>query len=179
VSGLSRLEELLMPAVGAAGYRLVRLRLMGGKRKTLQAMAERNDGHMDVEDCAALSRLLSEVLEAADLISDDYVLEVSSPGIDRPLTRLEDFVRFVGHDAQIELVRPNEENRRRFRGTITAIEGSDILLKVSNAPDPLRIPYENVAEAKLILTDRLIAESLKAQEARQRELQAQGIASTG
>src|SRR5580765_8051880 len=98
LNGSNHLETLVLPAVQAAGYRLVRFRLMGGKRKTLQVMAERPDGSMDVEDCASLSRTLSEVLEATDPIGDEYVLEVSSPGIDRPLTALDDFARFAGHE---------------------------------------------------------------------------------
>ena len=115
---------LLVPAVNAAGYRLGRLRLMGGKRKTLQILAERPDGQMDVDDCARLSRTLSEVLEAADPIAEEYVLEVSSPGIDRPLTAPEDFRRFAGHDARVELVQ-GIEGRRRFKGKLIGLEGSD------------------------------------------------------
>ena len=91
----NRLDALLVPAIEAAGYRLVRMRLIGGKRNTLQVMAERPDGGMDVDDCAVLSRKLSEVLEAADPIAEEYVLEVSSPGIDRPLTDAADFERFA------------------------------------------------------------------------------------
>jgi ribosome maturation factor RimP len=88
---------------------------MGGKKKTLQIMAERPDGSMDVEDCAALSRAVSEALETADPIAEEYVLEVSSPGIDRPLTALEDFARFAGHEARLELTR-GLDGRRRFKG---------------------------------------------------------------
>ena len=159
------LETLLAPAVEAAGYRLVRLRLMGGKRKTLQVMAERPDGQMDVEDCATLSRSLSEVLEAADPISDEYVLEVSSPGIDRPLTAREDFSRFAGHEARVELAH-GIDGRRRFKGLLIGLEGDDILMDVTDEKDTRRVqfPYADIAEAKLLLTDRLIQESLKARE---------------
>ena len=112
MSGQNFLDALIVPAVEAAGYRLVRLRLMGGKRKTLQVMAERHDGQMDVDDCASLSRTLSDVLEAADPIAEDYTLEVSSPGIDRPLTIEADFARFAGHEARIEMVQGLDGRRR-------------------------------------------------------------------
>src|SRR5437016_12555855 len=113
LSALSQLEPIIAPAVEAAGYRLVRLRLMGGNRKTLQVMAERADGTMNVEDCARLSRALSAFLENEDPIEGEYVLEVSSPGIDRPLTRLMDFARWVGHEAKTELKAPAAAGRKR------------------------------------------------------------------
>ena len=162
------LETLISPAVEAAGYRLVRLRLMGGKRKTLQVMAERADGQMDVEDCASLSRSLSEVLEAADPISDEYVLEVSSPGIDRPLTAPTDFARFAGHEARVELVH-GLNGRRRFKGTLAGLDGNEVLMDVTEEKDTqrLRLPFADIAEAKLLLTDRLIKESLKARDIRE------------
>ena len=162
------MEALLVPAVNAAGYRLVRLRLMGGKRKTLQILAERPDGQMDVEDCARLSRTLSEVLEAADPIVEEYVLEVSSPGIDRPLTAPEDFRRFAGHDVRVELVH-GIEGRRRFKGRLIGLEGGDVLMDVADEKETrsVRFPYSDISEAKLVLTDRLIQESLKARELRE------------
>lgn len=153
----------------AQGYRLVRLRLMGGKRKTLQILAERPDGQMAVEDCAKLSRALSEVLEAADPISEEYVLEVSSPGIDRPLTAPEDIARFAGHDARVELVR-GVDGRRRFKGVLVGLEGSDVVMNVTDVEEArrqVRFPFADIAEAKLLLTDRLIQESLKAREKRE------------
>jgi len=154
--------------VHAQGYRLVRLRLMGGKRKTLQILAERPDGQMDVEDCARLSRALSEVLEAADPISEEYVLEVSSPGIDRPLTAPEDFTRFAGHEARVELTR-GLDGRRRFKGLLIGLEGNDVVMDATdlNETRRVRFPFSDVAEAKLVLTDRLIQESLKAREQRE------------
>jgi ribosome maturation factor RimP len=165
LNGPKHLETLLVPAVEAAGYRLVRLRLMGGKRKVLQVMAERQDGQMDVDDCARLSRSISEVLEAADPISEEYVLEVSSPGIDRPLTARQDFVRFAGHEARVELAH-GLEGRRRFKGMLIGVEGEDVLLEVTGEKETqrLRLPFDDIAEAKLLLTDRLIQESLKARE---------------
>ena len=169
LSGTNFLETLLAPAVQAQGYRLVRLRLMGGKRKTLQILAERPDGQMDVEDCARLSRAVSEVLEASDPISEEYVLEVSSPGIDRPLTAPEDFARFAGHDARVELMR-GVDGRRRFKGLLIGLEGDDVVMNVTELDETarqVRFPYSDIAEAKLVLTDRLIQESLKAREKRE------------
>jgi ribosome maturation factor RimP len=161
----NQLETLISPAVNAAGYRLVRLRLMGGKRKTIQVMAERADGKMDVEDCALLSRSLSEVLEAADPITDEYVLEVSSPGIDRPLVGAEDFSRYAGYEARVELAH-GLEGRRRFKGTLGGMDGGDVLIEVADESGrrSLRLPFGDITEAKLLLTDRLIEESLKARE---------------
>ena len=169
LGGTNFLETLLAPVVQAQGYRLVRLRLGGGQRKTLQILAERPDGQMDVEDCAKLSRALSEVLEAADPISEEYVLEVSSPGIDRPLTAPEDFARFAGHDARVELVR-GIDGRRRFKGVLIGLEGADVVMNVTDADEGsrhVRFPFDDISEAKLVLTDRLIQESLKAREKRE------------
>ena len=165
LSSQNFLDALLVPAIEAAGYRLVRLRVMGGKRKTLQIMAERPDGRMDVEDCAGLSRRLSEVLETADPISDQYVLEVSSPGIDRPLTAKADFARFSGHEARVEMAR-GIDGRRRFKGPIVGLDGDNVLMDVMDDKETrrVRLPLADIAEAKLVLTDRLIQESLKARE---------------
>lgn len=168
MNGSNYLETLFVPAVQAAGYRLVRLRLMGGKRKTLQVMAERANGQMDVDDCAKLSRLLSEVLEVADPISEEYLLEVSSPGIDRPLTAPEDFVRFAGYEARVELAH-GLDGRRRFKGLLVGLDGKDVVMDVTDEKDArrVRLPQGDIAEAKLLLTDRLIQESLKARELRE------------
>lgn len=167
MQGPSRLEALLTPAIEATGYRLVRVRVSGGRRKTLQVMAERPDGQMDVDDCAKLSRALSEVLEAADPIDDQYVLEVSSPGIDRPLTRADDFTRFAGHEARIELVNPDTQGRRRFKGTLAGVENNQVVLDVTNeknSHERHHFAFSALADAKLVLTDKLIAEDLKARE---------------
>ncbi len=157
---MSHLEPVISQAVEAAGYRLVRLRLMAGKRKTLQIMAERADGQMDVEDCAKLSRALSEFLDREDVIEGEYLLEVSSPGIDRPLTRLTDFARWSGHEARVELVAPDASGRKRFRGRLLGLDGSDVALDVEGAR--LCLPFGAIAEAKLVLTDALIQEDLRA-----------------
>jgi ribosome maturation factor RimP len=157
---LAHLEPIITPAVEAAGYRLVRLRLLGGKRKTLQVMAERPDGGMDIEDCARLSRELSEFLEREDPIEGEFVLEVSSPGIDRPLTRLTDFARWAGHDAKIELNAPDAEGRKRFSGQLLGLDGTNVVIEMGGARRT--IPFGSIAEAKLVLTDRLIQEDLRA-----------------
>jgi ribosome maturation factor RimP len=161
---------LLVPVVEAAGYRLVRLRVMGAKRKTLQVMAERPDGSMNVDDCASLSRALSEVLEAADPLPDEFVLEVSSPGIDRPLTIEADFARFAGHDARVEMTEALN-GRKRFKGVLIGLDGADVLMDVTgeNGTERVHLPFGNIAEAKLVLTDRLIEESLKARASREAE----------
>jgi len=153
------LEPIIAPAVEAAGYRLVRLRVMGGRRKTLQVMAERADGTMNVEDCAQLSRALSAFLEREDPIEGEYVLEVSSPGIDRPLTRLTDFARWAGHEAKLELTAADAAGRKRFKGRLLGLDGTDIVLEVEGAR--LAFTRANIAEAKLVLTDKLIEEDLK------------------
>lgn len=154
------MEPIIAPAIEAAGYRLVRLRLLGGKRKTLQVMAERPDGGMDIEDCAHLSRELSDFLEREDPIEGEYVLEVSSPGIDRPLTRLTDFARWAGHDAKIELIAPDAEGRKRFAGLLLGLDGNDVVIEVKGARRVF--PHSSIAEAKLVLTDKLIQEDLRA-----------------
>lgn len=160
LTAMSHLEPIIAPKVESAGYRLVRLRLIGGKRKTLQVMAERPDGQMDVDDCARLSRALSEYLDAEDPIEGDYVLEVSSPGIDRPLTRITDFARWAGHEAKIELTAPDASGRRRFKGTLLGLDGNDVMLETGG--QRATFAFGAIADAKLVLTDRLIEEDLKA-----------------
>jgi ribosome maturation factor RimP len=164
LTAMSQLEPILTPVVEAAGYRLVRLRLLSGKRKTLQIMAERADGLMDVDDCTKLSRALSEYLDGhEDVIEGEYTLEVSSPGIDRPLTRLTDYARWSGHDARLELVAPDASGRKRFKGKLLGLEGSDVALDVDGTR--VCLPFGAIAEAKLVLTDALILEDLKARKA--------------
>src|SRR5258707_7334539 len=138
LSGQDALDSLLAPAVEAAGYRLVRLRVKGPARKPLQVMAERPDGHMDVDDCATLSRALSEVLETADPISDEYVLEVSSPGIDRPLTAESDFARFAGHEARVEMT-DGLDGRKRFKGVLLGLHGPEVLMELSDEGETHRV----------------------------------------
>ncbi|MGA7676351.1 MAG: ribosome maturation factor RimP [Rhizomicrobium sp.] len=159
LTAISHLEPIIAPVVEAAGFRLVRLRLMGGEHKTLQVMAERADGRMNVEDCATLSHALLDFLEREDPIEGDFELEVSSPGIDRPLTRLTDFARWSGHEAKIELAAP-QDGRKRLRATLLGLDGNDVV--VDAAGERLKFPFRAIAEAKLVLTDKLIQEDLKA-----------------
>ena len=154
-----QLEPIFEPVIEMAGFKLVRLRMMGGSSRTLQVMAERPDGQMDVEDCAKLSRALSEFLDSEDPIEGEYVLEVSSPGIDRPLTRITDFARWAGHDAKLELVAPDATGRRRFKGTLLGLDGNDVVMETQGAR--AKFPFRSIADAKLVLTDRLIEEDLK------------------
>lgn len=152
-----KLLELIDPVAEAAGYGIVRLRLMGGEHaRRLQIMAERpSDGDMNVEDCARLSRAISEVMDAADPIAGEYTLEVSSPGVDRPLTRLADFATYEGHEARVELDRM-AEGRKRFKGVLAGVEALNVALDIDGEADTALIPFAWIAEAKLVLTDNLM-----------------------
>ncbi|MDH3668480.1 MAG: ribosome maturation factor RimP [Paracoccaceae bacterium] len=154
-----RLAAIVLPTIEGMGFRLVRLRLMGGKRVTLQIMAERENGSMEVEDCAELSRALSVLLDVEDPIEREYSLEVSSPGIDRPLTRLEDFARWEGYEAKLETAELIE-GRKRFKGVLAGVEGNEVLIDVDEGT--IGLDFDWLADAKLVLTDELVAESLKA-----------------
>ena len=160
---MSQLQPIIEPAVEAAGYKLVRLRLLAGKSKTLQIMAERPDGTMNVDDCAKLSRALSEFLETEDPIEGEYNLEISSPGIDRPLTRQSDFARWAGHEAKIELTSADETGRKKFKGLLLGLDGNDVTFEADGKR--FKFPFRSIAEAKLVLTNKLIAEDLKARKA--------------
>jgi len=154
-----RLAEIVSPAIEGMGFRLVRLRLMGGKRITLQIMAERPDGTMEIDDCAELSRTVSAVLDVEDPIEREYTLEVSSPGIDRPLTRLEDFDRWEGYEAKLETAELID-GRKRFRGVLAGTEGTEVLIEIDEGT--VGLEFDWLADAKLVLTDELIAEDLRA-----------------
>ena len=160
----ARVAAIVAPALSAIGFRLVRVRILGQNGVTLQVMAERPDGSMTIEDCEEASRALSAVLDVEDPIDKAYNLEVSSPGIDRPLVRRSDFEAAVGHLAKVEtsiLV----ENRKRFRGKVIAVAADGFTLesdKASYGEDPVvTIPFETLDDAKLILTDDLIREALR------------------
>src|SRR5690554_2152954 len=135
---------------------------MGGRRATLQIMAERPEGGIEIEDCAKISRAVSAILDVEDPISDEYTLEVSSPGIDRPLTRLKDFERAAGHEARIETVEL-VDGRKRFKGTLEGVEAGEVLLAISEGT--VGFDLDMIADAKLVLTDELIAESLAGRKA--------------
>jgi ribosome maturation factor RimP len=162
-----KLLELLDPVAEAKGYAIVRLRLMGGaERRKLQVMAERpSDGDMNVEDCATLSRGFSEVLDAADPISGEYVLEVSSPGVDRPLTRLEDFATYEGYEARLELDRL-AEGRKRFRGVLAGVEGDQVAIDLEGEAETALVPFAWIIEAKLVLSDELMKRGARQRAAR-------------
>jgi ribosome maturation factor RimP len=162
-----KLLELLDPVAEAAGYEIVRLRLMGGggKARRLQIMAEDADGEMNVDDCARLSRAVSEVLDAADPIEGDYLLEVSSPGIDRPLTRLKDFEVWTGYEARLELDRL-ADGRKRFKGELAGVEDDNVAINLEGEEETALIPFAWISEAKLVLTDDLMKRGAQAREAR-------------
>ena len=160
----ARVAGIVRPVLAAAGFRLVRVRLTGQNGLTLQIIAEREDGTMDVEGCEEASRAVSPALDVEDPIDKAYHLEVSSPGIDRPLVRKGDFAAAVGHLAKLETTVPVEE-RRRFRGRIVAADDESVVIERDQAAygeEPtVRVPFDVLAEAKLILTDDLIREALR------------------
>ena len=162
-----KLLELLDPVAEAIGYEIVRLRLMGGaETRRLQIMAERaSDGDMVVEDCARLSRAISEVLDAADPISGEYTLEVSSPGVDRPLTRLKDFAAYEGYEVKLELDRL-AEGRKRFRGVLACVDAGQIGLDLEGEDETAMVPFDWIVEAKLVLTDELMKRGAEVRAAR-------------
>ena len=159
----ARVAVVAEPVLAELGYRLVRVRISGSAGCTVQIMAERPDGVMAIEDCEAASRALSTVLDVADPIDGPYRLEISSPGIDRPLVRRSDFGRYVGHLAQVEML-ASIDGRRRFRGELLGIDGDFARLRCGdgggeNGEVLLRI--DDMSEARLLLTDALISESLR------------------
>ena len=151
----NRIAEIIEPSLDAMGYRLVRVAVLGAGRMTLQVMAERRDeAAMTVEDCADISRSVSALLDVADPIAGAYTLEVSSPGIDRPLVRPEDYDRFAGFEAKIELSQP-VSGRKRFRGRLLGRAGDHV--RLIGETGEVEVPLSAIARAKLILTDDLIA----------------------
>ena len=150
----NRIAQAIEPSLEAMGYRLVRVVITSGRRPTLQVMAERlDDQPMTVEDCARISQSVSAILDIADPIAGAYMLEISSPGIDRPLVRAEDYDRFSGFDARIELARPID-GRKRFRGRLLGTSADCVRLATETGE--VKLPLGDVARAKLILTDDLI-----------------------
>lgn len=157
-----RLAEILQPVIEGMGYELVRLRFMGGKTKTLQIMAQRPDGGIEVDECAEISTAVSAVLDVEDPIDDNFTLEVSSPGIDRPLTRLKDFDDWEGYEAKLETTELID-GRRRFKGILAGTEGDEVLIEVEEGTIGLKFDW--LSDAKLVLTDDLIRDMLRARKA--------------
>ncbi len=155
----AEIERLIGPSLAAMGYHIVRIHFSGGQRPVLQIMAERSDIEgvqcgMTVEDCAEISRTVSALLDVEDPLPGPYTLEVSSPGIDRPLVRKRDFERFAGFEARIEVVAPID-GRRRFKGKLLGVAGDAVRLAVDDRE--VNLPIADIANAKLMLTDELIA----------------------
>ncbi len=172
----ARVAAIVEPVLAGLGYRLVRVRVSGASGCTVQIMAERPDGTMAIEDCEAASRALSPVLDVADPIETAYRLEISSPGIDRPLVRRSDFDRYAGHVAHVEMT-VLIDGRRRFRGQLLGSEGDNARIRMNDATldgtDAL-LPIGEMMEAKLVLTDELIAESLRRSKHGDRDANAPG-----
>lgn len=154
---IRRVETMIEPVLADMGFELVRVQMFGTKRPTLQIMAERADGGpMTVDHCAEISNTVSALLEVEDPISDAYTLEVSSPGIDRPLVRTRDYERFAGHEAKIEM-RTLIDGRRRFQGRLAGVDGG--LVRLETKAGEVGLPIDEIQQAKLVLTDELLAAS--------------------
>src|SRR6185437_637328 len=186
----ARVAAIAEPALATLGFRLVRVRISGADGCTLQVMAERADGNFEIEDCEAASRVLSPLLDESDPIDRAYRLEISSPGIDRPLVRRSDFERYAGHVVKVEMNLP-VDGRKRFRGTLLGIQGDAARLRADDAkadakakadtkieprvaapgePAETLLPIDAMAEAKLVLTDALVTEALRHARAEEREM---------
>ena len=157
-----RMAEIITPVIEDLGYELVRVRLMSGKTTILQIMADKPEGGIEVDDCAKISTAVGATLDVEDPIVDEYALEVSSPGIDRPLTRLKDFENFEGYEAKIETTELID-GRRRFKGQLAGIDGNDVLINVEEGT--IGLQFDWLSDAKLVLTDELIAEMLRQRKA--------------
>ncbi|MHA6265568.1 ribosome maturation factor RimP [uncultured Aliiroseovarius sp.] len=157
-----RLADIVQPVIEGMGFELVRLRLMGGNTPTLQIMAERPEGGIEVDECAEISTAVSAIMDVEDPIEDNYTLEVGSPGVDRPLTRLKDFEAWSGNVAKIE-TSELIDGRKRFKGTLAGVEGNEVLIEIENHGEPVTIglDFDWLSEAKLVLTDDLIREALR------------------
>ena len=161
-----RLAEIVSPVIEGLGFELVRLRLQGGRHPLLQIMADRPEGGIVVDDCAAISTAVSAVLDVEDPIEEQYTLEVSSPGIDRPLTRLKDFDLWEGYEARLE-TSEQIDGRKRFKGILRGTEGDEVLVEIENGGEMVTIglQFDWLSDAKLVLTEELIAEMLRQKKA--------------
>ena len=157
-----RLAEIITPVIEGMGFELVRVRLMSGKSRTLQIMVERPDGGIEVDECGEISTAVSATLDVEDPLEDAYTLEVSSPGIDRPLTRLKDFDAWQGYEAKLETTELID-GRRRFKGILAGVEDDEVLLEIEEGTVGLK--FEWLSDAKLVLTDELIREMLRQRKA--------------
>jgi len=169
----ARVAAIAEPVLEGLGLRLVRVRVSGTAGCTVQVMAERPDGTMTIDDCEAVSRTLSPVLDVADPIERAYRLEISSPGLDRPLVRKSDFDRFAGHLVKIEMEIP-VDGRKRFRGKLAGTEGEIARIERDDAapgePVEVMLAIEDMNDAKLVLTDELVSEALRREKAAEREM---------
>lgn len=170
----ARVAAIAAPVLQGMGYRLVRIKVSGEAGCTVQIMAERPDGSIQIEDCEAISKALSPVLDVADPIDKAYRLEISSPGIDRPLVRRSDFERYAGHLAKIEMAVAHH-GRKRFRGVLQGVEDNTVRLHrddIRNNDDESEVllVMEDIADARLVLTDELIAESMRRGKVAEREM---------
>jgi ribosome maturation factor RimP len=160
----ARVAAVAEPVAEGLGFRLVRVKVTPQNGCTVQVMAERPDGTMSVEDCEALSRALSPVLDLEDPVPQAYRLEISSPGIDRPLTRASDFERWAGHEAKVEMDVPLN-GRKRFRGLLRGVEGGDAVIELQDVKEGeetvFRLPLADIGDARLVLTDELVREALR------------------
>ena len=159
-----RVLDICEPVAQGLGYRIVRVRVMDGKRATMQLMAEQiADGSMSIDDCANLSRALSTTLEVEDPIEGAYILEVSSPGLDRPLTEIADFEIYRGCLVRLDLDRM-VEGRKRFKGTLAGRDGNVVVIFLQDKEDTARIPFAWISDARLLITDEMIKTGRKARE---------------
>lgn len=160
----ARVAAIVGPVLDGLGFRLVRVKISGGDPMTVQIMAERPDGTFGIDECEAASRAISPVLDVEDPITGAYNLEMSSPGIDRPLVRVSDFHRWAGHEVKVEMAVPHE-GRKRFRGTLIGAEGEAAVVRLpdapAGAPDTHHLPITDIGDARLVLTDDLIREALR------------------
>ncbi|MFC4271874.1 ribosome maturation factor RimP [Sneathiella chungangensis] len=159
LNAIEKIEKLITPSLNDMGYELVRVRLTGSDRKVLQIMAEKPDGTMTIAGCTEVSEMVSALLDVEDPIQGAYELEVSSPGIDRPLTRPKDFERWAGFEAKVELEQA-VEGQRRYRGKLLGLKDELVLMQADDG-GRLELPFSEVRKAKLILTDELIAASMR------------------
>jgi len=168
----ARIAALIEPVIKTLGFRLVRIKLSGQNGLTLQIMMERADGSMSIEDCELLSRTISPILDVEDVISDHYHLEISSPGIDRPMVRRSDFERWQGHVVRLQTIQA-VDGQRRFRGLVGAVGEAGFTLE-PEGQERLIVDFDNLAEARLVLTDDLVREALVKDKLREKEIKKKG-----